>query len=159
MTRRVKYTQEVLQEAVIKSNSIIDVCKHLFVNPSGGTYYHINERIKYFNIDISHFDGLGMSRGGKVSSIKLKLKPEQILVSGKLIREKPYKLRRALIESSIEYKCIVCNITKWNNKEITLHVDHIDGDWSNCIIENLRFLCPNCHSQTDNFGSKNRKRS
>ena len=38
---------------------------------------------------------------------------------------------------------------QWNGKKLTLHVDHRDGDWTNCQQENLRFLCPNCHSQEE----------
>lgn len=64
-------------------------------------------------------------------------------------------LKRIIKEYNLlEYKCNVCNITKWNNKELTLELDHIDGQAHNCKIENLRFLCPNCHSQTDTFRGK-----
>ena len=64
-------------------------------------------------------------------------------------------LKRIIKEYNLlEYKCTECNITKWNNKELTLELDHIDGQAHNCKIENLRFLCPNCHSQTDTFRGK-----
>jgi hypothetical protein len=43
----------------------------------------------------------------------------------------------------------------WNNKKLTLQIDHKDGDISNNEIENLRLICPNCHTQTDNWGIKN----
>lgn len=51
----------------------------------------------------------------------------------------------------LEYKCSECSISNWKNKEISLELDHIDGQAHNCKIDNLRFLCPNCHSQTDTF--------
>ena len=49
------------------------------------------------------------------------------------------------------YKCAVCGIDTWNNKPLTLELDHIDGNSSNNEIDKLRFLWPNCHSQTDTF--------
>ena len=58
----------------------------------------------------------------------------------------------------IEYKglsCSSCNIIEWNGKQILLEVNHIDGKAYNNIIENLEFLCPNCHSQTDTYKAKN----
>ena len=57
----------------------------------------------------------------------------------------------------VEYKCLVCGINSWNNKKIVLELDHKDGNNKNNRIENLRLLCPNCHSQTKNFRSKNIK--
>lgn len=64
-------------------------------------------------------------------------------------------LRRYLQQTRGD-KCAMCPATSmWNNNPLTLHVDHIDGDSNNNWPANLRLLCPNCHSQTDNFGSKN----
>lgn len=54
-------------------------------------------------------------------------------------------------------KCLFCGIDSWMNKPITLHLDHIDGNDKNNNRDNLRILCPNCHSQTDTYGFKKRK--
>lgn len=51
--------------------------------------------------------------------------------------------------------CKICGITDWNAQPITLECDHIDGDASNCVPENLRLICPNCHSQTPTYKAKN----
>lgn len=53
------------------------------------------------------------------------------------------------------YKCRVCSLIDWNNKPITLWLDHIDGDASNNDPTNFRLICPNCDSQSDTFGAKN----
>jgi transposase-like protein len=68
---------------------------------------------------------------------------------------------RALHSSLILYKpyeCVFCgNTGKHNNLPLKLQVDHIDGNNSNNILDNLRFLCPNCHSQTSTYSGKNAK--
>ena len=56
------------------------------------------------------------------------------------------------------YKCEVCGIDSWQNKKLTLHVDHVNGDPSNNHPTNLRLLCPNCHSQTEFLGQANKGR-
>jgi len=67
------------------------------------------------------------------------------------------KLKNRLIkENKIEYKCSLCSIKEWNSKELTLHLDHIDGNPKNHNLNNLRLLCPNCHSQTDTWCGKNK---
>lgn len=52
--------------------------------------------------------------------------------------------------------CLLCNITDWNNKPIVFQFDHIDGNPDNNTKENFRMICPNCHSQTDTYGVKNK---
>ena len=55
-------------------------------------------------------------------------------------------------------KCECCHNTLWLNQPINLQVHHIDGDRTNNEWNNWQLLCLNCHSYTDNFGSKNTKR-
>ena len=54
------------------------------------------------------------------------------------------------------YECSMCEISSWNGSELILQTDHIDGNPENNSIDNIRLICPNCHSQTDTFGSRNR---
>lgn len=66
-------------------------------------------------------------------------------------------LRHVLKNDLIPYSCSECGLTEWNGKKITLDLDHINGNGKEHRKNNLRFLCPNCHSQTDTFRNKTRK--
>lgn len=66
-------------------------------------------------------------------------------------------VRKTIIrENLLEYKCKICGISEWNGKKLSLELDHINGVNNDNRLENLRFLCPNCHSQTSTYGSKNK---
>lgn len=69
-----------------------------------------------------------------------------------------FKLKNKLFKFGYkENKCEICGVNKWMGKDINCELDHIDGDRTNHKLENLRILCPNCHSQTETFRSKNIK--
>lgn len=63
-------------------------------------------------------------------------------------------MRNYLVENT-SYECSECGINEWNGNPITLQVDHVDGNKENNTFDNLRFLCPNCHSQTKTWGIGN----
>lgn len=54
------------------------------------------------------------------------------------------------------YACCECGISEWNKKPLTLQVNHRDGNASNNDPKNLELICPNCHSQTETYGAKNK---
>lgn len=51
--------------------------------------------------------------------------------------------------------CYNCGLSEWLNGKLTLELDHTNGDNKDNRLENLRFLCPNCHSQTPTYKGKN----
>lgn len=62
------------------------------------------------------------------------------------------KLKHRLYRVGLkEKKCEICSLTDWMNKPIRLHLDHVNGNNNDRRIENLRVLCPNCHSQTETY--------
>lgn len=64
---------------------------------------------------------------------------------------------RKFLISQFGESCSECGIgNTYNNKDLTLEVDHIDGKAKNNKLSNLRFLCLNCHSQTDTYRAKNK---
>ena len=63
---------------------------------------------------------------------------------------------RKLISEEKGYKCNMCGISDWNEKPITLQVNHIDGNCTNNMPYNLEIICPNCHTQTSTFGGRNK---
>jgi hypothetical protein len=149
-----KYTRELLEGIVRESFSVAEVLRKLGLAEAGGTHAHIARRIREFGIDTSHFLGSRANcgshhKGGKKSSW------QEVLIrrsSGR--RQKAHLLRRALIESGREYHCEApgCSTKdQWLGRPITLHVDHLNGDWLDDRPQNLVFLCPNCHSQTPNY--------
>lgn len=71
-----------------------------------------------------------------------------------LVKER-FTLRKVLTRL-YGYHCVVCKISEYNNKPITLQVDHIDGNAGDNSLSNLRLVCPNCHSQSDTFSGRNK---
>jgi 5-methylcytosine-specific restriction endonuclease McrA len=64
---------------------------------------------------------------------------------------------RRYIEEKFDYKCACCGQGKeWNGRPLSLQLEHLDGNSSNSREENLSILCPNCHTQTEFYGSKNK---
>lgn len=66
-----------------------------------------------------------------------------------------YKKRKILEEQN--GKCLICGLYSWRGKPLVLHLDHIDGNKKNYSRENLRYICPNCHSQTDTYCGNKQK--
>lgn len=152
---KVKYTKELLEENIKDCYSFAELARRLGLKPEGSNPKTLKKKLDQFNIDYSHFTGQGWNK-------ELKFKPKVAKdlkdIMTKDSTYQSYKLLKRLIKEGIkEYKCECCGNTEWNGKPIPLELHHIDGDHSNNTKENLQVLCPNCHSQTDNFrGKKNR---
>jgi len=66
--------------------------------------------------------------------------------------------RRLLAEDGAVYACEWCEISEWRGRRLSLSLHHLNGDGTDNRRENLLLLCPNCHSQTENYGGRNVRR-
>lgn len=84
--------------------------------------------------------------------------PLQEILDGKHPEFQTGKLKKKLIKHGIkENVCEVCGISNWNGNPLVMELDHINGVRTDHSLDNLRMICPNCHSQTDTFRGKNIK--
>lgn len=152
------YTKEVLQQAIQQNTSWVGVIRTLGRSPRGGGLHRwLKLRATHYGLDFSHFTGSGWAKGTPSNK---KLAPALILVKREpsLCRQKVQVLRRALLETGREHRCAVCGLLPlWLEQPLVLQIDHINGDSSDDRQDNLRFLCPNCHAQTGNFGGNARR--
>lgn len=80
------------------------------------------------------------------------------ILDGKVPYYSTFKLKIRLLKEGIKQNiCEICGISEWNNKQLNMELDHIDGNRFNHSLDNLRMICPNCHAQTDTYRSKNAK--
>lgn len=148
------WSNQELIDAVKVSYTKTDVLKllNLSIN-SSGNYQTINRYIKYLKIDISHFKQI------KFASLKKESEIKAILIENSTYSSTVNLKRKLLKYNLLINECYICKINEWLGKKIVLQLDHINGIRSDNRLENLRLLCPNCHSQTDTFciGTKNIK--
>ncbi|MEV6947071.1 HNH endonuclease signature motif containing protein [Streptomyces sp. NPDC051172] len=154
----VKWTREILQAAVSASTNMCDVLRHLGLEVVGGHHTHISRQIQAYGINTSHFQV--PTRRGKPWRPRT---PEGLLVEqpvGQARRIPSDRLKWAMKAMGMQEQCALCGTEAvWRGHPLPLEVDHIDGNWRDNRIENLRFLCPNCHSTRDSYRGRGKGRT
>lgn len=144
----------VFIEAVKTSFSISEALDKTGLKAAGANYKGFHKRVKRLNLDTSHFLGQGHLRG-KTHNWSPEISIEKAFVKDGTLQS--CNLRRKILKHNLKpYLCEKCNLDSWLGQPISLHLDHINGNNTDNRLENLRFLCPNCHSQTDTYCGKSK---
>ena len=144
------YSKEQLAKIAKNSTSWRNFSQNLGYNSnSGDLYLALKAKTKELNIDTSHFKS--------VSANAIKRNEENIFIENSTADQKTLR-KWFLKKQDIEYKCSICGQEPiWQNKPLTLILDHINGVNNDDRLENLRWVCPNCNIQLPTTGSRNRK--
>lgn len=150
-----KYTREQFEQAVSENFSICATMKSLGQTYNGQAYRSFYSSASEWEVDYSHFTGQACRKGKRFPPRK---SIEEYLVLGQKGGNytASHALKKRLIQSGIKtHQCESCKRKNWMGQPIPIELDHINGcSWDN-RIENLRILCPNCHSQTPTHAGKN----
>ena len=154
MRGRVKtWTDEQFRDAVAASTNLTDVIRALGLRPAGGNHASMKRNIARLQLDTSHFSDERRVRGLRAR------RAERALSLGEVFCERScaagHSLRNRARISVTPYSCALCgNAARWQGKPLTLQLDHVNGKHDDNRLENLRWLCPNCHSQTETFAGR-----
>jgi len=149
-----KLPYDEFKELVKKSTSIGQILRYFNLENKGGNHKTVKNRCIDEKIDFSHIKlGINSNKGRKFVTEKTPI--ENILVEKSTFNRSHLK-ERILSEKIMEYKCSVCgNSGYWNNNKLVLQLEHKNGIHNDNRLENLCFLCPNCHSQTKTYCGRN----
>ena len=156
VTKKRKWTEKQLRRAARTSTSIRQVLTKIGLKEAGGNYVQVQKYLKFYKVDTAHFKGEGW-HSGVVGIRKPLYSLEQILVENSFFQS--YKLKKRLFDAKLKPEhCEECG---WSERSadgrIPLELDHINGISTDNRLENLRVLCPNCHSLKPTHRGRNRK--
>ena len=145
-----KLSDNEIVRLVEENTSISKILQHLNIKKTN--FYAITllkNRIIFLNINTAHF-------------INELVFPRQLPLNEVMVENSTYArscLKKRLLKDGIlKNECSECGVKDiWNNKPISIQLDHINGIYNDHRLENLRMLCPNCHSQTGTFAGKNNR--
>ena len=155
--RKRSWSIDQLKKAVKDSFSYRQVLKKLGLREAGGNYEQVKKYIKEYKLNVSHFKGRAWNKGLKGIG-KPRIPLELILVKNSSFQS--FKLKKRLFAAGLKPQ--YCENCGWAERTkdgyLPLELDHINGDRHDNRLENLRILCPNCHSLTANHRGRLRKK-
>jgi len=184
-TARRRPTRQLVAELLTQGLSRAEIARSIGVGKATVSYHarqlgaQIDERYArrydWQSVQLFHDEGhgvrdclqrFGMSpaswydavRRGDLVSRPRRLSLEELLVAG-TYRSRGYVKRRLLDAGIKEPVCQRCEISSWAGQALSLALHHVNGDRLDNRLENLELLCPNCHSQTENFSGRNGRRA
>ena len=148
--KKYKWDKEEIEDAVQKSYSFNETLRQLSIKTTGNNGATLKRKIKEYGIDISHFTFHPTTQPKLEKPVEFYLSENSSIQTSKL-KEKLLKYGYK------ENKCEICGCSEWMGKPLNCQLHHINGVNTDNRLENLQLLCPNCHSQTDNYcGSANK---
>ncbi len=124
----------------------------------------ITARLRQLGISTSHFTGQAWARGKTVAThaavarVRARnTRPTECVFVENSPETCGYRLVKRLVRLGWTYACVECGITEWRGVMLRLHLDHINGIHTDNRFDNLRLLCPNCHSLTRTYCGRNRR--
>jgi Zn finger protein HypA/HybF involved in hydrogenase expression len=152
------HDDEYFGKAVRENVSVAGVLRTLGLRPAGANYSMVHRRVRELSLSTSHWTGMGHLRGRSHDWAK-KLPLSVVLCSPTRYRGGSAALKERLFrEGILTRRCSHCGLESWCNAPLALHLDHVNGDSEDNRVENLRVLCPNCHSQTATYCGRNKGR-
>lgn len=156
MTNRIYECSNEQFEQLIKSS--INISEVLFklgytVKGNSWGFSQVRKRMDDLNLKMSDFKG----RPAALKNVKVKNVTAEDLFKPNCKHLRSVLRRYIINHQLLPYECAICGRSEWNGKTLSLELDHINGINNDNRLENLRFLCPNCHSQTTTYGSRNQQ--
>jgi hypothetical protein len=144
-----KISSEILQNIVNESKTYTEVLNYFGFDSSNLPTLKnrlLKDHIKYEHLKTNNIN--------QIVNVKTKIDIDTILVENSKVSRCHLK-KRLISEGYLKYICSVCGIDEWRGCKLSLQLDHINGINDDNRLENLRLLCPNCHSCTDTFSGRN----
>lgn len=157
---------EALQPLASASPSVAEVLRKLGLPTEGRPQRVLTQRLRELGIDTSHFTGSAWATGltKQSSPVMAKISAKRTRPDAEVFVDRSpetngRRIVRRLRALGWEYACLECGLAEWRGRPLVLHLDHINGVSDDNRLENLRLLCPNCHSQTETYCGRNRNRA